>query len=649
MKKRKDFLVFGKPYIGKEEIKEVVDTLKSGWWGTGPKTELFENKFKQYVHSQEAIAVNSATAGLQLALKVLGVGPGDEVITTPLTFCSTANVIIHCGAKPVFADVDINDWNIDPKAIEKKITKKTKVILPVHLYGRPCKMDRILALAKKYKLYIVEDAAHAVEAKFKGMKIGNIGDITVFSFYVTKNLATGEGGMITTNNQKLADDMRILRLHGLSHDAYKRYSVKVFRHYQALVPGFKYNMTDIQASLGLHQLGRIEKNARLRKLYWQMYQSAFKDMPELITPTPEEPDTYHARHLYAILVKPEMLKITRDQFINQLLKLNIGSGVHFYPVHLHPYYQQTFGFKKGDYPHAEFVGDRTISLPLGANLTVNDVKYITEAVKGIVAKYRKTEMKVIIIAAGMGNRLKPLTNGKPKCLLNVAGKTILERQLEIFKDLGAEKIAIIRGYKKDKIDFADLTYFDNDDYQNNNILHSLFCARDFMNGPFVSTYSDIVYDHEVVKKLLSHPADIGVIVDTNWRKTYVGRNKHPITEAELVAIDKRGQVTKIGKDVVTPNEAHGEFIGLAKFSAKGAKILTKEFKRLVAKYRKRQNQAFQHAKEFKKAYLTDMIQELIDRGYGVYSVDIKGGWREIDTDEDLAKANIFWNKKAKLT
>ncbi|MBI5465420.1 phosphocholine cytidylyltransferase family protein, partial [Candidatus Gottesmanbacteria bacterium] len=250
-------------------------------------------------------------------------------------------------------------------------------------------------------------------------------------------------------------------------------------------------------------------------------------------------------------------------------------------------------------------------------------------------------------AAGIGNRLKPLTNDGPKCLLKIGGKSIVERQMEIFRSLGLTEIAVVRGYKKEKIHFPDLTYFENDDYENNNILHSLFCARDFMDGPFVFTYSDIVYDHGVVKKLLSHPADIGIVVDTHWRKTYVGRTKHPIAEAELVMVDKRGRVTKIGKDVVTPNEAHGEFIGLAKFSTKGAKILTKEFKRLVAKYRKRQNQAFQHAKEFKKAYLTDMIQELVDRGYGVYSVEIKGGWREIDTDEDLEKANIFWSKKKK--
>ncbi len=384
MKIRKDFLVFGKPYIGKEEIKEVVDTLKSGWWGTGPKVELFERQFREYVGSRYALAVNSATAGLHLALKSLGVGPGDEVITTPMTFCSTANVIIHCGAKPVFADVDINDWNIDPNEIEKKITKRTKAIIPVHLYGRPCRMDRILEIAKKNKLFVVSDAAHAAEAKYKGVSVGNLGDMAVFSFYVTKNLATGEGGMVTTNNKNWMKNIMVMRLHGLSHDAYKRYSVKVYRHYEALLPGFKYNMMDIQAAIGIHQLARLEKNAVVRRKIWDRYQDSFGKIPELITPLPEDAETRHARHLYAILLRPERLKIKRDQFITELLRRNIGSGVHFYPVHLHSYYRKTFGFKKGDFPNAEFVGERTVSLPLGANLTAGDIEYIISSVKDII-------------------------------------------------------------------------------------------------------------------------------------------------------------------------------------------------------------------------------------------------------------------------
>lgn len=386
---RKKFLVFGKPYVGKEEIKEVVDTLKSGWWGTGPKAERFEKEFAKYVHSKYSLGVNSATAGLHLALKALDVGPNDEVITTPLTFCSTVNVIIHSGATPVFADVNLDDWNINPEKIEEKITKKTKVILPVHLHGRPCNMEAIMKIAKKYGLKVVEDAAHAAETRYHGQKVGSIGDITVFSFYVTKNIATGEGGMVTTNDKKLIEKARILSLHGLSRDAYKRYSVREYKHYECLLPGFKYNMTDIQASLGIHQLRRVEKNAKIRKKYWDMYSREFSKIPELTLPKEEEKDTYHARHLYAILLKPEKMKISRDEFVDKLIKLNIGSGVHFNPVHLYDFYRKTYGFKKGDYPNAEFVGARTISLPLSAATSEHDIRDVISGVKLIIKKYRK--------------------------------------------------------------------------------------------------------------------------------------------------------------------------------------------------------------------------------------------------------------------
>ena len=382
--KRKDFLVFGKPFIGEEEIKEVVATLRSGWWGTGPKTELFEKEFGDYVGSEHAISVNSATAGLHMALKGLGIGPGDEVITTPLTFVSTANVVIHCGATPVFADVNRETWNIDPVEVEKKITKKTKAILPVHLHGRPVEMDKITKLAKKYKLKVVEDAAHAAEAFYKGKKIGMIGDATVFSFYVTKNIACGEGGMITTDSKKLDRVMRVMRLHGLSRDAWKRYSVKHFSLYEAVMPGYKYNLTDIASSIGLHQLRRVEKNLKRRQEIWQMYNKAFANESFLTLPAPIDKDVRHAMHLYAILVDIKKLKVKRNVFVDKLIKENIGSGVHFFPIHLQPYYRKTYGYHRGDFPNAEYVGDRILSLPMGANLTDADVADVINAVKKVL-------------------------------------------------------------------------------------------------------------------------------------------------------------------------------------------------------------------------------------------------------------------------
>lgn len=390
---RKKFLVFGKPFIGKSEINEVVKTLKSGWWGTGPKTEKFEGEFAKYAKAKHAVSVNSATAGLHLALKILDIGNGDEVITTPMTFVSTANVIVHCGAKPVFVDIDPNTWNIDVKKIEEKITKKTKAILPVHLHGRPADMGEILKLAKKHKLRVIEDAAHAAEAEYNGQKIGSIGDITVFSFYVTKNVATGEGGMITTQNKAWADRARILRLHGLSLDAYKRYSVKHFVIYEAVEPGYKYNLTDIASSLGLHQLARVEKNLVKRKKIWGMYNKAFSSNTLVTLPSSIAKNERHAMHLYAILLDLNRLDVERNEFIDALIKEGIGSGVHFSPIHLHAFYRKNFGYKKGDFPNAEYVGSRTLSLPLGANLTRRDVNDVISAVNKLTRFYEKQTSK----------------------------------------------------------------------------------------------------------------------------------------------------------------------------------------------------------------------------------------------------------------
>lgn len=387
---KKKFIVFGKPYSNQEEIEEVVKTLKSGWWGTGPKTELFEKKFAAYAKAKYAVAVSSCTAGLHLALLSLGIKQGDEVITTPLTFVATANVIIHCGATPVFVDVDRQTGLINVEEIEKKITKKTKAIMPVHLYGRPCDMDKIKALAKKYKLFVIEDAAHAIESVYEQKKVGSIGDITVFSFYVTKNMTTGEGGMITTNNKKLAERMRILSLHGLSRDAYKRYSTRLFSLYECLMPGFKYNMTDLQSSLGLHQLKRIKKNASIRKKQWNKYDQLFTDNDSIEIPYLEDPNTYHARHLYTVLIKNKSL---RNTVIQQLLDHGVGTGVHFMPVHLHGFYRKTYGYKKSDFPNTEYIGSRTISLPLGPSYTMDEIKYVGKTLTNILKNIKPSSFR----------------------------------------------------------------------------------------------------------------------------------------------------------------------------------------------------------------------------------------------------------------
>ena len=386
---RSKFLIFGAPRFFQAELKEMLETLRSGWWGTGPKVQRFEIDFKKYSQAKQAVAVNSATAAMHLGLDALGVGPGDEVITTPLTFVSTVYVILHVGAKIVLADVDKETGNIDPEEIEKKVTQKTKAIIPVHLHGRPCKMDEILKIAKINKLFVLEDAAHATEAWYRGKKIGSISDMTAFSFYVTKNVATGEGGMLTTNNKVWADKVKLRRLHGLSSDAWKRYSSEGYKPYEAVYPGFKYNMMDIQASLGIHQLKRAKANLKIRDKYWQMYTKAFSNMNGVMPPADHEKDIVHARHLYAINLELEKLKISRNQFVDALKMENIGGGVHFTALHLHKYYRETFGYKRGDYPKAEWISERTLSLPFYPHMTERDVQDVTRAVEKIAKHYLK--------------------------------------------------------------------------------------------------------------------------------------------------------------------------------------------------------------------------------------------------------------------
>ena len=379
---RKDFLPPFKPFIGEEEIYEVVDTLKSDWITMGPKTLKFEELFKEHIGSKFAISLNSCTAGLHLSLASLNIGEGDEVITTPYTFAATGNVIVHQRAKPVFVDIDKETYNINVDEIENAITDKTKAIIPVHYAGHPCEMDKILKIAKDYDLYIIEDAAHALGTEYKGKKIGTIGDTTSFSFYATKNITTGEGGMVTTNNKKIAEKIKILRLHGISRDAWKRYSSEGSWYYEIIECGYKYNMTDIQASIGIHQLKKVESMRKRREEIAKIYNDEFENIDELIIPTTKK-YVKHAWHLYPLLIDTKKLNISRNKFIEELKKQNIGSSVHFIPLHLHPFYRKTFGYKKGDFPNAEWVYEREISLPIYPKMTDDDVIDVVSAVKKI--------------------------------------------------------------------------------------------------------------------------------------------------------------------------------------------------------------------------------------------------------------------------
>lgn len=380
---RKDFLVFGSPLIEEAAIQEVVATLRSGWIGTGPKVKKFEDMVRGYKGSQHAIAVSSCTAALHLSLAALELKPGDEVITTPMTFCATLNAIIHAGARPVLVDCERGTQNIDPAGIAAKITRKTRAILPVHFAGRPCDMDALGALARKHKLAMVEDCAHAIETEYRGRKAGTFGEFGTLSFYVTKNITTAEGGMVLTDNAELADKIKILALHGMSKDAWKRFSDDGYKHYEVLYAGFKYNMTDMQAALGLHQMPQIDRYWRRRQEIWKRYDEAFAGLP-CFTPAAPAANTRHGYHLYTLLVDVDRLGKTRDQVLNELTARNIGTGIHYLALHLQPFYRKLLGHKPGDFPNAEFIGERTLSLPLSAKLSDEDVADVIAAVTAIL-------------------------------------------------------------------------------------------------------------------------------------------------------------------------------------------------------------------------------------------------------------------------
>jgi dTDP-4-amino-4,6-dideoxygalactose transaminase len=379
------FLVFGAPHIGELEIAEVEACLRSGWLGTGPRVAQFERDFAAHrgVRESQVSAVNSCTAALHVSMLAAGIEPGSEVITTPLTFCATVNAILHAGLVPVLADIDPVTQNIDPDAIEAAITPRTRAILPVHFAGRPCDMDRIMAIARKYNLVVIEDCAHAVEAEFRGKPLGTFGDFGCFSFYVTKNVVTGEGGMILGSSDEQIARARILALHGMSKDAWHRFGDKGYKHYQVVECGFKYNMMDMQAAIGLHQLARVDESWHRRRAIWQRYDEALTDLPIGL---PAAPQSYarHGHHLYTVMIDVSRAGISRDVFLDEMNAARIGTGVHYLSIPEHPYYQQRFGWQPEQWPHAMKLGRETVSLPLSPAMSDDDIERVINAVRSIL-------------------------------------------------------------------------------------------------------------------------------------------------------------------------------------------------------------------------------------------------------------------------
>ena len=366
----------------------MVDTLRSGWLTGGPKMRRFEERFREYVGASHAVAVSSCTAGLELALAAAGIGEGDEVITTPLTFCASVNVIVHRGAKPVLADICMDDYNLDPEQVERCVTPRTRAIMPVHYGGQPCRMDELLEIARRHDLLVIEDAAHAVGARYRDRPVGVLGDATVFSFYATKNMTTGQGGMVTTERQDLAEQVRLLSLHGMSAGAWKRYEARGSWYYEVLAPGHNFAMTDVQAALGLHQLDRLEGFLAARERYAREYNRRFAELAGVAVPE-VRPEVRHVWHLYALRLEPGRLTIDRDGFIEELRSRGIGTSVHFIPIHHHPFYREGFGFSRGDFPRTEAIYEGLLSLPLYPLMSEADVARVADAVEEIVESHQE--------------------------------------------------------------------------------------------------------------------------------------------------------------------------------------------------------------------------------------------------------------------
>ncbi len=381
-----EFLPFSRPTIDQATIDEVVSCLRSGWITTGPRVKQFEEDLKAYCSAPLALVLSSATAGLHLVLAALELKPGDEVITTPMTFAATLNTIVLTGGIPVLVDVEPGTYNIDVSRIEKAVTKRTRAVMPVHFAGLPVDLDPLYRIAEKHKLRVIEDAAHAIGTRYKGKRIGGFGDIQVFSFHPNKNMTTGEGGCVVTRDEQLAGDVALLRFHGMDREAWNRFGKKGSQHYEIIAPGFKYNMMDMQAALGLHQLKQLDGFIRRRTELALRYQRLLRDWPQLSLPQTPAYDHLHAWHLYTPLINPEAAGMDRDAFMSGMKERNIGTGLHYRAVHLYPYYRRQFGFKQGDFPNAESISDRIVSLPLFPLMTDADQDRVVAAMEDLFGR-----------------------------------------------------------------------------------------------------------------------------------------------------------------------------------------------------------------------------------------------------------------------
>jgi perosamine synthetase len=384
-----NFIPFHRPCLGREEIDEVLSVMGSGWLTTGPVAQRLEKEFASYIGCKYALAVNSATSALQLALDAIGLRPDDEVLLPTYTFTATAAVVTHFGARPVLCDSLNGGFNIDPEDVRRRVTSRTRAIMPVHIAGQACDLDSLRDIAQRHGLQIIEDAAHALPASYRGSRVGNVSALAAFSFYATKTITTAEGGMITTNNPEYAERLAMMRLHGISGDAWKRYAKEGSWYYEVLDAGYKCNLPDLLAAVGVAQLAKCDDFWRRRREIATMYRERLAGIDELELPPGCEPGDQHSWHLYILRIRPEQLSINRNQFIEKLKSLGIGTSVHFVPLHLHPYYQRTYGYRRGDFPAAEDAFNRCLSLPIFPGMTGREVDRVIAAVMQIVGESKR--------------------------------------------------------------------------------------------------------------------------------------------------------------------------------------------------------------------------------------------------------------------